>query len=194
MKYLIAVCVVLLSITTFHAQELTNDVLKKRIALARAEDNIALWVDAGTTKLMAVSENFAKDDSARAGILAMSVAVGCIYPGDTLAKSPDTFLLTFWVLSKKPRFGVDHSMAVWLKDEILVIGSARYSAKAREQMEYLNFEISRANLTKIAAESDVRFRLGEREFTFTRSQMKLFADLLVVTDVEEVKQVARGQR
>ena len=182
MKYLIALCVVLLSVATFHAQAVTNDVLKKRIAAAHAEDSIALTTAGGTTKLMAVTENFSKEDSERSGILAMTLAIGVMYPGDSLAKSPDSFLLTFWVLSKKPRFGANHSMVVTLKEEILVIGSAKYAAKPREQMEYLNFEISRINLAKIAAESDVRLKLGDREFTFTPSQMKLFADFLVVTD------------
>ncbi|MEO8574851.1 MAG: hypothetical protein ABI481_12865, partial [Pyrinomonadaceae bacterium] len=93
-------------------------------------------------------------------------------------------LLTFWVLSKKPRFGASHSLTVALRDEMLVIGSARYAAKPREQMEYLNFEISRENLMKIAGQTDVHFQLGDEQFTFTRSQMKLFADLLMVTEVQ----------
>jgi hypothetical protein len=49
-------------------------------------------------------------------------------------------------------------------------------------MEYLNFEISRENLMKIAGQTEVRFQLGDEEFTFTKSQMKLLADLLVVTE------------
>jgi hypothetical protein len=65
---------------------------------------------------------------------------------------------------------------------MLVIVSARYAAKPREQMEYLNFEISRENLMKIAGQTEVRFQLGDEEFTFTKSQMKLLADLLVVTE------------
>jgi hypothetical protein len=188
MKYLIALCVGLLSVTSFHAQAVTNDVLKKRIAAARAEDSIALTTEGGATKIMAVTENFSREDSVRSGILAMTLAIGLVYPGDSLTKSPDSFLLTFWVLSKKPRFDANHSMIVTLKEEILVIGSARYVVKPREQMEYLNFEISRANLSKIAAESDVRLKLGDREFMFTRSQMKLFADVLVITEVEAGEQ------
>jgi hypothetical protein len=185
MKYLIALCVALLTpAVASHAQAVANDVVQKRISAAHAENSIALTVEGDTTKLMAVSENFSKDDVNRSGILAMNFAIGLIYPGDSLTKSPDSFQLTFWVLSKKRRFGADDSLSVALKEEILVVGSARYSAKPREQMEYLNFEMSRENLTKIAAYSDVGIRIGDREFTFTRSQMRLFADLLLVTDVE----------
>jgi hypothetical protein len=49
-------------------------------------------------------------------------------------------------------------------------------------MEYLNFEISRENLARIAGQSELRFMLGDEEFTFTRSQMKLIADLLAITE------------
>ena len=184
MKHLIAFCVALLSMSlTNYAQAVTNDLVQKRILSAHVEDSIALTFDSGTSKVMAISENFSKEETDRSAILAMNLAIGCIYAGDTITKSPDSFLLTFWVLSKKPRFGANHSLAIALKEEVLVIGSARYNAKPREQMEYLNFEISRSNLTRIAAESDVRFLLGDDKFTFTRRQMKLFADLLVVTEV-----------
>lgn len=168
------------------AQTLTNDAVQNRIASVHAERNIAVTFDAAakTTKIMAVSENFSRDEAGRSGILAMNFAIGMFYPGDTLVKSPDSFLLTFWVLAKKPRFGANHSLTVALRDEMLVIGSARYAAKPREQMEYLNFEISRENLAKIAGQTDVHFQLGDEGFTFTRSQMKILADLLVVTAVE----------
>ena len=183
MKHLIALSLVLVSLTvTSHAQEVTNDIVQKRIVAAHAQDSIALTFDSGSSKIMAVSENFTKEETNRAGILTMNLAVGLIYPGDSLAKAPDSFLLTFWVLSKKPRFGSNHALTIALKDEMLVIGGARYTAKPREQMEYLNFEISRESLTRIAGLADVRFRLGDDEFTFTRRQMKLFADLLVVTE------------
>lgn len=186
MKISIAVVALTIFFTfAVSAQTITNDAVLNRISSLHAERNIAVTFDASakTTKIMAVSENFSRDEAGRSGILAMNFAIGLFYPGDTLVKSPDSFLLTFWVLSKKPRFGASHSMTVALRDEILVIGSAQYAAKPREQVEYLNFEISRENLAKIAGQTDVRFQLGDEEFTFTRSQMKLLADLLEITAV-----------
>jgi|KBSSwiStaDraftv2_1062776.scaffolds.fasta_scaffold385351_2 hypothetical protein len=185
MKRLIAICAATLFLAlAASAQSLTNATIRDRIRIQNAENNISLNYDAAgrTTKIMAVSENFSKDDASRSGVLAMNFAAGIFYPGDSFVKSPESFLLTFWVLSKKPRFGASHAFTVTVRDEILVIGSARYAAKPREQMEYLNFEISRENLMKIAAQSDVRFQLGDEEFSFTKSQMKLLADLLVITD------------
>lgn len=187
MKHVITLCVAVLSLTlASYSQTITNEVLQTRINSAHAENNIALTFeqDSKTTKVMAVSENFSKDEAGRSGILAMNFAIGCFYPGDALRKSPDSFLLTFWVLAKRPRFGANHSLTVTLRDEVLVVGSARYTPKLREQMEYLNFEISRESLTKIAGHADVRIQLGDEAFTFTRSQMKLLADLLMITDFD----------
>ena len=187
MKYLTAICTSLLLLTlAAAAQPLTNETIQERINSAKAQKAIVLTYDAAgkTTKLGGVSENFSGDDASRSGILAMNLAIGIFYPGNDLVKSPESFLLTFWVLSKKPRFGANHSLTVALREEMLVVGSARYVAKPREQMEYLNFEISRENLVKIAGQTDVRIQLGDEQFTFTRSQMKLFADLLQVTEVK----------
>ncbi len=184
MKYPIAITLALISLAiAASAQSISNQSIQERIRSAGAGKTIELTFDAAarTTKVMAVSENFAKSEASRGGILAMNFAIGFFYPGDAMDKSPESFLLTFWVMSRKPRFGESHSMTVVLPDEMLVIGSARYAAKPRQEMEYLNFEISRENLSKIAAHTDVRFHLGDEEFTFTSSQMKLLADLLSVT-------------
>ncbi len=185
MKHSLIIAVALLFLTFPVSAQTSNDLFRDRIKTVHGGKDITLTFDAvsRTSKIMAVSENFSKDDASRAGVLAMNFAVGHIYPGESLVKSPGSFVLTFWVLSRKPRFGSNHAMTVGLHDEILVIGSARYIAKPREQIEYLNFEVSRENLTKIANQTSVRFRLGDEEFTFTPSQMKLFADLLLITEI-----------
>jgi hypothetical protein len=179
------VAIAILSLAFALSAQSSNAQFQARIQQLNAGKTITLTYDATsqTSKIMAVSENFSKDDTSKAGLLAMNFAIGHIYPGDSMVKSPESFLLTFWVMSKKPRFGANHSMTVALRDEMLVIGSARYAAKPREQMEYLNFEVSRENLSKIANQSDVRIQLGDEEFTLTPSQLKLLADLLVVTEV-----------
>ena len=183
---IITLVVVFLLSSTISAQTVSNETLKQRIQSTGASKAITVdfGTESNTTKVMAVSSNFAKDDVSRSGIKAMNFAIGFFYPGNTLAKTPDNYLFTFWVLTERPRFSEDHSFNVTLPDEMLVIGTARYAAKPRENMEYLNFEISRENLTKIASRSDVKFLLGDFEFRFTREQMKLLGDLLVVTEVK----------
>lgn len=186
MKAPIFIVVAVLSLSFPLCAQTSNTLIQTRINSAHAGKSVTLTFDAvsNTTKLMAVSENFSKDEAGKAGVLAMNFAIGLIYPGEYFVKPPESFLFTFWVMSKKPRFGASHAMTVSLRDEMLVIGSARYAAKPREQMEYLNFEMSRENLIKIAGQTDVHFQLGDEQFTFTPSQMKLFADLLMITEVK----------
>jgi hypothetical protein len=165
------------------SQIISNDAIREKIRNAGAQKTITIAYDAEskTSKLMAVSDNFSKGESSQAGLLAMNFAIGIVYPGDELVGTPETFLFTFWAMARKPRFGANHAMTAALKEEMLVIGSARYASKPAQQMEYLNFEISRENLSKIAAERNIRFHLGDEQFTFTDSQLRLLADVLSVT-------------
>lgn len=187
MKNLIAALIVLpILVFVAQAQSLTNATITQRIKAERVEKDITLTYDpqGKTSKLMAVAGNFANSEAKQSGLLAMNFAVGYIYAGQEMSSPPNSFLFTFWVLSKKPRFSEDHAWTVVLPEEMLVIGSGRYASKPNEQMEYLNFEISRENLTKIAGQSEVSFMIGDDKFTFTHSQMKLLGDLLTVTDIE----------
>src|SRR4030095_10488617 len=104
MKHLTAISAALLCLTfSASAQTLSNDAIQARINSLHAERSIAVTFDAAgkTTKIMAVSENFSKDEAGRSGILAMNFAAGLIYPGDYVVKSPESFRLTFCELSKK---------------------------------------------------------------------------------------------
>lgn len=184
MTRLISITVVFLfAALNVSAQTVSNEVIRERIRSAGGQKMINLAFDSGsnTSKLMAVSDNFSKAESNQAGLLAMNFAIGIVYPGEELVGTPESFLLTFWAMSRKPRFGSNHAMTATLKEEMLVIGSARYASKPAQQMEYLNFEISRENLSKIAAERNVPFQLGDEQFTFTDSQLRLLADVLAIT-------------
>ena len=188
MKRFLLLAVALLSLPVLsNAQSKPNNAIIQQIRLLKAEETLELSFDqnSNTSKLMAVSENFSSREAKRVGILAMNFAVGFHYAGSGLSKSPDPILLTFWVLTKTPRFGENHSLTVVTGDEMLVLGNARYVAKTRQDMEYLNFEISRTDLAKIAGQTDVRFKLGTAEFRFTPRQLKLFADLLAVSEIRQ---------
>ena len=165
-------------------QSRSNESISRQIKTLNAGNAITLTFDpaGNSSKLMAVSENFSASETDAAGIRAMNFAAGIIYAGDSLASPPDTVKLTFWAMTKHPRFADAHRLTVYLPSETLDLGDARYSPKPRTNMEYLNFEIPRQDLEKIAAESSVRFRLGSYDLSFTRSQLRLLADLLVLTD------------
>jgi hypothetical protein len=190
MKKLFLVAVFVLTIVSAAlSQSKPNDAISHQISDLKAEKTFTLSTDSGgnSSKLMAIAENFAGREAGDAGLMAMNFATGFFYAGNALEKSPDRFMLTFWAMSKKPRFAEDHEFSVFAGQEVIVIGNGRYSAKARENMEYLNYEISRDDLAKIAAGSNVRFSLGGHDFTFTRQHMKIFADLLILSDVPAKK-------
>ncbi|MEO6050247.1 MAG: hypothetical protein ABIP78_02810 [Pyrinomonadaceae bacterium] len=112
----------------------------------------------------------------------MNFGMAFFYAGKALTGSPETIDFTFWVLTKKPKFAAAHTWNVTLGEETLDLGDARYAAKPRENMEYLNFIVTRSDLTKIAAGSNVKFQLGTFEFTFRPSQLTLLKNLLAVSD------------
>ena len=176
---LLAACLV----TGAAAQPKTNDAIRRQIKTIGGDKTFTLSYDAGSrvSKLMGVTGNFDDSDAGRAGIRAMNFAVGFIYVGETLEKAPERATLAFWVLTKRPRFATNHNLLV-RNESPLDLGPARYVSRERDEMEYLNFEISLGDLAKIAGSPTGRFQLGEAEFTFTRSQLKTISDLLLLAD------------
>ena len=188
MKYTLFILVVLLSFAAigFAQPGKTNDVINRQIKSLGMEKAVTVSFDAGgnASKIMAVTENFSNNEVDRAGIQAMNFAMGFFYPGTTLTASPERLHFTFWVLTKKPRFAENHHFTADLgKGKILDLGEARYSPKPREDMEYLNFEISQADLGTIAATDSVFFHLGSYAFTLTPAQQKVIRSLVRVSDV-----------
>jgi hypothetical protein len=160
----------------------TSDAIKKQIRDLKAERVFTLTYDQGSdsTKLMAVAENFAQNEAAQAGTQAINFATAFAFAGKSLAAAPETFNLTFWVLTKKPQFAFAHHWTVTVGKETVDLGDARYVAKGSEDMEYLNFVVSRENLVKIAA-AGTRLKLGNADMTFTASQTALLANLVTLS-------------
>jgi hypothetical protein len=156
----------------------TNDKLSSQIRNSR----IKLTFEGGSTKLMAVSENFTDSEAKAAKVTAVNFAVGFFYAGQTLERMPGEMLLTFWVMSKKPVFAERHSLTFYVDGDEIIVDNARYSSRARENMEYLNFNVSRDILVKIASTSNVYFKLGEATFKFSNGQMRMLADMLELSD------------
>jgi hypothetical protein len=178
MKLFILFSFVLL-LSSFAAQaQKTNQQLTSQIR----NNKIKLTFDGGTTKLMAVAENFPDSEARAAKVMAMNFAVGFFYPGQKLERMPQEMLLTFWVMSKKPVFAERHSLTFYVDGDEVIIGDGRYSSRERENMEYLNFNVSRDVLVKIAQTSNVHLKLGDSTFKFTNDQMRMLADLLELSD------------
>jgi hypothetical protein len=179
MKKIIFAVTFLLAASGFaQAQTKSNNAIAKQIKTL-GNSKIELYYDqnSNVSKLMAVSDNFL--DAGKAGVQAMNFAIGFMYPGQELTKPPENILLTFWVLTKKPRFAANHNLVLTGGRDL---GAARYTPKPRQDMEYLNFEISRADLAEIISQSNASFKLGEFELSFTGSQKKVISDLLTLSD------------
>ena len=175
---------ILLASASINAQSKPNDTVARQLRSLGSDGVITLSHDHGSnmSKLMAVSGNFPDSEAKAADVRAMNFAAGFLYPGQSLDKSPDPILLTFWVLSKHNRFGNGHALVVQVDGETLDLGDSRYVARPRDGMEYLNFNLSRDVLARIAAGSNVRFTLGGANFTFSRDQLKILANLLLLSD------------
>lgn len=175
---------ILLLISAATAQTKTNDAIRQQLKSLGSEIAVSFDQNSKVTTIKGVAENFANDEAKRAGVKAMNFAVGVIYPGDGLDRAPEQFMLSFWVLSGKPRFSEDHTFNVFFREGTMQLGEARYTARARDGMEYLNFNLTRDQVKQIAAESKVYFQLGGKTFDFTPSQLKLLADLFLATEVK----------
>jgi hypothetical protein len=184
-KALVAAFLFGVFVSSAQAQAKSNDTVLREIRARNASKNITVDLNTagGTSKIMAVAENFDDGETGRAGIRAMNFALGVFYPGSEMTAAPDPVMLSFWVLTKQPRFAASHSLAIISDGTSIGLGDARYAAKPREDMEYLNFNLTRAQLSQVAAGNSVRARIGTHEFTFTAAQLKLIRDFLAVTSL-----------
>lgn len=183
MKTLTIISLTILLSSHFASAQKPNAVLSSQIKNSK----IKLTYDAGSgsSKLMAIAENFPDSEAKAAKVMAMNFAAGFFYPGDKLQQMPQQIMLTFWIMSKKPQFSEKHSLTIYSGGEIFEIGDARYSGKPQQNMEYLNFVISRDVLAKACSFSDVQFKLGDSNFAFTKDHLRMLADLLILSDPME---------
>ena len=168
--------------SSISAQTKSNEAISRQLKGLSSAKVIELTYDApsNVSKIRAVTENF--PDADRAGVQAMNFAIGFMYLGKGIAKTPETVILTFWVLTRKPRFAVNPKLVINGPRGDRDLGPARYVAKPREGMEYLNFEVPRSDLELMASKAGSTFTLGETRFTFTARQQQVIADLLLISD------------
>jgi hypothetical protein len=186
MKVLAVFAAVILFAVSAFTQERSNDAIDRQIKqLGLDHTSVTFDGSSNTSKLMAVAQNFSDRDADSAGVQAINFAMGFFYPGTSLKQSPEAIHFTFWVLTKKPRFADNHHLTVDLDSRTLDLGDARYAAKPNQNMEYLNFDIGRADLAAIGAARSVTFHIGSHNFTATSSQLKLITSTARIADVSQ---------
>lgn len=183
--FLLTLAAIILCSVPTSAQTLSNTDISSRIRSLNAEKFITLtFNDSGsTTTIRAVSDNFPDAEAKRSGILAMNFALGTYYAGDKLSRTPEKLLLSFWVLTKKPKFGEHHSLLFKKNGSTVDLGDSRYVYKNRLDVEYLNFELRPDQLASLASADGGRITLGTQTFTLTASQKKIITDILDITKV-----------
>lgn len=184
MKKLWFALIVLAAASAVSAQTVTNDTVRSRIKARGADRSIELEYDENgrSSRIRAVAENFPDSQSREAGAKAINFAAGLLYPGNEL-KGNEPILFTFWILTSGPRFETSHAMTMVAGEKRIEIGDARYAYRARDSVEYLNFNITRDQLRMMFEEKDLSLIVGGKRFTFTKAQTKLLSDLYQATEV-----------
>jgi hypothetical protein len=167
------------------AQTRSGEDIRRRMRDLKAERAFTLTYDdaSSSSKLMAIAENFSQKEAERAGVQAINFAMAVTFAGRDPTTQSDTINLTFWVLTKKQRFAEAHRWVVATANGPVDLGDARYVAKPSDNMEYLNFIVSRGDLKKIAV-AGALFKLGNADMTFTVAQIKLLSDMLSLTALQ----------
>ncbi|HQU82201.1 MAG TPA: hypothetical protein PKY59_03700 [Pyrinomonadaceae bacterium] len=166
------------------AAQKSNDAIAKQIKQLKADKNITLNYDDGSkmSKIMVVTDNFSDSEANQFGLQAVNFALAFFYLGKTLENAPESITLTFWVMTKKPKFAESHNLEFVLGSEKLDLGEARYAAKPAQNMEYLNFKISPDEMEKITKASDVKLNLGKAVFKLTADQKKTLSNLVKILE------------
>jgi hypothetical protein len=188
MKRTTALLAVLFAVPLFaSAQGKSNDQIERQIRSLGVEKQVSVSFDqsGNTSRLKAVAEIFRVSEAGAAGVRAMNFALGFFYAGNVLQSSPNQIMLSFWVMSKKPRFADNHHLVVDTGSGQIDLGEGRYSPKPQMDMEYLNYEITLQDLTSVAAGSNVVFKLGQQKFSATPDQLKMLKAVARIADVSQ---------
>jgi len=179
MKYLLFLATIFLFATAVIAQSKPNTVIEQQLRSSGSNATVNFDVNSKVTTLKGVAENFSDADTKRSGARAMNFAVGAIYVGDKIERSVEPLTLSFWIMSGgKARFAEDHSLAAMNGSDRTDLGTGRYTFR-RDGMEYLNFNLTRESVAKLAEAST--WMIGGKQFTPTASQKKLLRDILAAT-------------
>lgn len=183
-KLSITLFLTLLTASFTFAQAKSSDAIKSQIKTLGVEKTFSLNFDrpSNISKLLAFGEDFGRDQAHANGVSGLSFGMTFYFPGTELTAAPDSFVTTFWAQDKNRKFADAHHLTVTIDGgETLDLGDARYANKG-EGTEYLNFNIQREHLAKIARGKDVRLKIGSAEFRFKPEHLKMFASLLAISD------------
>lgn len=165
------------------SQGKTDEAMQKQLKALKADKTFGLSYDKDSnfSKLFGFGESF--DEAKNYKLEYFRFGLAFFFQGRTLASAPDSYTLTFQAGGKKPVFAASHALKFTIDGTDLDLGEARYVAK---DIEYLNFKLTREQLAKIAKGKNVKAKIGAAEFALKPEHIKMFANLLALSDPSSV--------
>ena len=165
------------------AQTKTNEAVEKQIKNLRlAQTKLTYNPESNMSKIMVIADDFGFDQDKAAKVQGFNFGIAFFYQGKVLTAAPSEINLTFWVKTDKPRFAENHHLTVFVGNETLDLGDARYAAKPNENMEYLNFKFSPETLSKIGNSPEARLKIGNSEFKFLPTHLKVISGIVKIAN------------
>lgn len=184
MKKLIFILLIVVSVSTFaFAQSKSNETISNQIKSLNAGKNISLEYDKSSnySKLMLLSDGFGSEQNKKNGLSQFTFGMMYGFNGNVLNNQPDVFILTFWAKGKNTHFANSHAWKAVVDGETIEIGEGRYAKKNGDEREFLNFVVSRENLTKIANGKNVGFQIGQAQFNVSAEMLQMFTNFLKIS-------------
>jgi len=178
-KILPAVSLILILTGIAFSQTKSAEAISKQLKTLKADKIYSLTYDKGSnnSKIYGFSENFDEAKASKLSFLRFGLAF--FFSGTARSAKADSFTLTFQADGKKSLFTTSHAVKFTIDGAALDLGDARYVDK---DMEYLNFKLTREQLLKIAKGKIVKAKIGAIEVKFTPAHIKMFSDLLALSD------------
>ena len=183
-RILLTIFVILTAALFVSAQTKTGEAITTQIKSLRAEKSLEIRYDKASniSKILAFGADFGGDQDRANHLSAFNFGITFFFVGSVLTTAPDSFTMTFWAEGKNSTFAESNAMTIIVDGENLDVGNARYARKNGDPREFLNFVMPRGDLEKIVKGRDVQLKIGKSQFKFKPAHIKLFSDLLTVSN------------
>lgn len=182
-KFYLITMIILLSAATAFSQLKSSEAIEKQLKTLKADKVFSLGYDKNSdfSKVYGFGEDFGEAQNKRNQVESMRFGLAFFFQGKDLKTAPNEYVMTFQAGTRQAKFSQAHSLKFTIDNENLDLGEARYANK-NDGTEYLNFKISRDQLSKLAKGKTVSLKIGNAEYTLAAAHLKMFADFFALSD------------
>ncbi len=179
----LALFLILLSAAAAVSQTKNDAAMAQRLKDLKADKEFLLVYDeaGNTSKIYGFSADFGREQNRRNQVESFRFGLAFLFAGQTLKAVPEEYLLTFQAATKRAKFADAHRLIFTVDDTPLDLGEGRYANK-NEGIEYLNFKLSREQLSKLARGKNVSLKIGNADYSLSAENLKMLADLLALSE------------